>query len=119
MYRLAFAAAASAICLAAPAFADGFQRVSDGRDFVSLVKDKELRRFGIRLQVSDGGQITGKAFGQDVTGAWRWEDGFFCRDLYVGGDELGANCQLVQVRGDTMRFTSDKGAGIYADLKLD
>ena len=99
--------------------AEGFVRLTEENGFRDVVEGRDLKRFGIRLQVLDDGQITGRAFGQKVTGAWRWEGGYFCRDLFVGGDELGANCQQVEIRGNTMRFTSDRGEGIYADLRLD
>ena len=98
--------------------AQAFERVQKKDGFVSLVKDRALTRFGIRLQVSENGKISGRAFGQKVTGDWTWKGGYFCRDLFVGGDELGANCQMVQVRGDTLRFTSDRGTGQFADLRL-
>ena len=104
--------------LVAPAQAETFQRVDDKDGFLSLVQNKQLKRFGIRLEVTDDGQIKGRAFGRKVTGAWKWNSGYFCRDLAVGGDPLEYNCQLVQVKGRTMRFTSDRGAGIYADLRL-
>lgn len=105
--------------LAVPAFAEGFQRI-DGRDgFLSVVKDRDLTRLGIRVKVTDRGQIVGRAFGQKVTGAWSWQNGYFCRDLYWAGSELDlGNCQLVEVNGNTVRFTSDKGTGDYADLRL-
>lgn len=108
-----------AALLAGPAFAEGFQRVEDKNGFLSLLKDRELKRLGIRLKVLQDGRIAGRAFGQQVTGQWDWRNGYFCRDLAVGGDPLEYNCQLVQVKGRTMRFTSDQGAGIYADLRLD
>ena len=100
------------------AFAESFERVEKRDGFMSLVKDRALTRLGIKLNVSPDGKISGRAFGQKVTGDWKWQGGYFCRDLYVGGDELGANCQLVQVNGNTVRFTSDRGQGIYADLRL-
>ncbi|WP_413719195.1 dihydrodipicolinate reductase [Silicimonas sp. MF1-12-2] len=118
MRTLAFGTVICAL-LASPVLAEGFQRIEDERGFLSLVEDKELKRLGIRLKVTDDGRIMGKAFGRPVTGAWRWDSGYFCRDLEVGGDPLEFNCQLVQVSGRTMRFTSDRGEGIYADLKLD
>lgn len=105
--------------LGMPAAAEGFQRVEDKGGFLSLVQNKELRRLGIRLKVTNDGRILGRAFGRQVTGEWRWDGGYFCRDLAVDGDPLEFNCQMVQVSGETMRFTSDKGQGIYADLTLD
>ena len=109
-----------ALALAVPgaALAEGFSRVDQKDSFLSLVTDRSLTRLGIKLKVTPDGAIEGRAFGRKVTGDWAWKSGYFCRDLYVGGDDLGANCQMVEVRGNTMRFTSDKGRGIYADLRL-
>ena len=108
-----------ALALASPAFAEGFQRI-EGRDsFVSVVKDRDLTRLGIQVKVTDRGQIVGRAFGRKGTGDWSWQNGYFCRDLYWGGSELDlGNCQTVEVNGNTLRFTSDKGTGESADLRL-
>lgn len=104
--------------MAGPAMAE-FKRVTDRDNFVSLVKDRNLTRFGIRLNVSNQGKISGRAFGRKVSGDWSWSSGFFCRDLYLNGNILdGDNCQIVEVRGNTLRFTSDKGRGDSADLRL-
>jgi hypothetical protein len=111
-------AAISAVLLSGQVEADGFRTITDKDSFVSLVEGRQLTRLGIRLDVSPAGQITGKAFGRDVTGAWDWNGGFFCRDLYYGSQYLGPNCQLVQVNGSTMRFIADRGAGQSADLNL-
>lgn len=102
-----------------PAAAEDFRVVDSADRFVSLVNGRELRRLGIRLNVTPEGQIIGRAFGSTVTGEWTWQGGYFCRDLFWGGDDLGYNCQLVQERGDTLRFTSDQGSGMYADLTLE
>lgn len=108
-----------AMTIAAPALAEGFQAVQDKRTFVSLVNGKSLKRTGISLSVSPDGKISGRALGRPVSGAWQWQGGFFCRDLYWGKRDLGPNCQRVEVQGSTLRFTSDRGQGIYADLTLD
>ncbi|MBL4916956.1 dihydrodipicolinate reductase [Szabonella alba] len=121
MTRLFGAAILSFLCaLSVPvsAFADGFSDVRGKQEFLGLVNGKALTRLGISLNVTPNGQIEGRAFGQPVTGAWRWSDGLFCRDLYFGSRDLGANCQLVQRNGDTLRFISDAGRGQFADLRL-
>lgn len=102
-----------------PSLASAFERVTSRDDFVSLVAERDLTRFGIRLAVSPEGGIAGRAFGKDVRGQWRWADGYFCRDLWFGSQDLGPNCQTVEVRGATMRFTADRGTGQSADLRLD
>ncbi|MEL7258503.1 MAG: dihydrodipicolinate reductase [Pseudomonadota bacterium] len=103
---------------ASPAIADGFDKIDDRDTFVEVIKDKKLKRFGIDLTVSPGGEIAGRAFGRSVTGAWQWKSGYFCRDLYWGKRDLGPNCQAVKIQGETIRFISDQGTGQYADLVL-
>lgn len=103
--------------VASPALAD-FAKVSDRNAFLRLVQGKELTRPLVRLRVSGDGQITGKGAGWDVSGKWVWQNGFFCRDLRWGDDELGYNCQEVAANGDRIRFTSDKGKGQSADFRL-
>lgn len=93
-------------------------RVETRSDFVQLVEGRLLTYPGIRLNVTPAGEIIGRAWGRTVTGEWRWEAGYFCRDLAWGNRELGANCQEVTLRGETIRFQSDRGTGDFADLKL-
>lgn len=117
--RFALAAGVAAALASADVAASEQLTVVSSRDtFVSLIEGRELQRFGITLTVTTDGQIIGRAFGYDVTGAWEWENGYFCRDLFWGGDDLGFNCQQVAVSGDTLRFTSDRGTGRFADLNL-
>ena len=111
------------ICLALPipAAADGFVSVRDPSAFVALTEGRILRlpAFGIRLQVTPDGRITGEALGAKVTGIWHWRDGFFCRDMAWRGRPIPFNCQLVEANGDQLRFTSDKGVGASAKFRLE
>lgn len=97
---------------------DGFEIVTDKEHFLRLITGKALTRLGIRLSVDPRGDITGRAFGRSVSGNWDWNRGYFCRDLNYGAEPLEFNCQMVKVRGNTLRFISDRGQGIYADLRL-
>ena len=99
--------------------AEEFRVVDSDTRFVALIEGRELRRLGIRLTVTPTGEIQGRAFGGPVTGQWGWENGYFCRDLFWNDTDLGYNCQLVQENGPTRRFTSDQGAGMFADLTLE
>lgn len=107
-----------AFLIAAPAAAEGFVQIRNKDAFVNLLQGRELTRFGINLTVTPDGKIDGRAFGRNVSGAWRWNSGYFCRDLYWGSRNLGPNCQAVKVQGRTMRFISDQGTGEFADLRL-
>ncbi|TCP39740.1 dihydrodipicolinate reductase [Rhodovulum marinum] len=120
MYRIpVLAAAVISTLAAAPAAAEGFRTVESRSVFLSLVDGKKLKRLGINLAVTPGGEIRGQAFGKRVSGAWRWDGRYFCRDLYFGNEDLGPNCQLVQVKGSTVRFIADRGAGRSADLRME
>lgn len=116
------AAVATAAALALPAPVAAFEQVTRAADFTSLVETRQLSRFGIRLQVlptsSDAGRIRGRAFGYDVTGEWRWQDGYFCRAMDWGGTEIEHNCQAVLRDGNALRFVSDRGRGEHADFRL-
>jgi hypothetical protein len=116
--RIAGLALIAAALLPDPATAQQFEPVREQAAFVEVVTGRQLTRFGIQLQVTPAGEIRGRAFGRPVTGAWLWRDGYFCRDLFWGERDLGPNCQEVRIDGDTVRFISDRGDGIYADLRL-
>lgn len=106
------------LMLAGPAAAEGFSQVTERNTFVALVDGRQLTRFGIKLDVTRDGRIQGRAFGRNVKGAWDWRSGYFCRNLFWGSYEIGANCQAVKVQGRTLRFISDRGTGQSADLQL-
>lgn len=113
---------ALALCLLPmPALADGFLPIHDKAQFLALVSGNDLRlpMFDITLRILPDGQITGQAMGTPVSGNWRWQDGYFCRDMQWGKRPIDPNCQLVEVKGtDVMRFTVDRGAGDSAQFRL-
>ena len=100
------------------ATAEDFQLVTEESEFRALISGKDLKRFAISLSVQPDGQITGKGYERKVTGDWRWESGYFCRDLFWGKTDLGFNCQKVLRNGETLRFIENRGTGRYADLRL-
>ncbi len=115
--RIAALAALVTTASAAAAMAE-YAKVSDREQFLQLVQGKTLSRTLVSLQVTPEGGISGTGAVWDVTGHWSWQDGYFCRDLNWGGDDLGYNCQEVTANGNSIRFTSDRGAGQSADFRL-
>ena len=118
-----FTAAALAALLALPtaAAATPFTPVTDESQFRQLVQDRDLKYglFGVTLRVLQNGAISGNAVGSEVSGSWVWRDGYFCRSLNWGGDDLGYNCQLVEVSPQAqLRFTVDQGRGESATFRL-
>ncbi len=115
--RIAAIAAIVTTVSAGSALAE-FAKVTDRAQFVDLVEGKTLSRTLVSLTVTPEGGISGRGAIWDVTGQWSWQDGYFCRDLYWGGDDLGYNCQEVTASGNAIRFTSDRGSGQSADFRL-
>jgi hypothetical protein len=111
----------SGVMLAGPSAANEFEPVRDKSRFLSLVEGRELRLnlFRIRIELKPDGQIQGSALGWDLNGKWKWQDGYFCRDMDWSGYAIPFNCQLVEARGaDEIRFTVDQGKGDSASFKL-
>lgn len=95
-----------------------FAPIKTKSEFLDKVTGKNLTMVGIKVQVSPDGRIGGRAMGWDVDGDWKWSGGYFCRNLSWGGDDIGYNCQEVSVKGNKVRFQSDKGTGQAADLRI-
>lgn len=108
---------AAILGLASPAMAD-FAKVQSASEFENLVAGKTLTRPFVQLQVGTNGAISGKGAAWPVTGEWTWKDGYFCRSLEWGGDDLGYNCQEVKASSTKIRFTSDQGKGDSAEFSL-
>ena len=92
--------------------------VTTSDEFIERVTDKTLTRPFITLTVSSDGKIHGKGALSKITGAWLWEDGYFCRNLRWGRRDLKYNCQRVTSDGNKLTFTSDRGAGDSASFTL-
>ena len=93
-------------------------KIETFEQFLTYVEGKRLKRPLIDLEVTPDGQIRGRGARWEVEGTWNWQNGYFCRDLYWGGDPLGYNCQEVRASGNRIRFTSDRGAGDTAVFRL-
>ena len=107
-------------CWATAAAADQFQPLTEPDDFLNALGGRDLthRLYNLKISVDPAGTINGSAMGWDITGEWAWKDGYFCRVMDWGGSEIPYNCQLVELDGDTMRFTSDQGQGDSAAFRL-
>lgn len=110
----------AALLLSATTAAAEYRPVTDQSEFLALLAERNLtnRLYNLTIDVDPSGQINGNAMGWDITGSWAWQNGFFCREMAWGGDQIPYNCQLVEVSGDQMRFTVDQGAGDSASFRL-
>ena len=96
-----------------------------------ITTEQELREkvVGRRISNKDGyviihedGTVTG-AFGKGgehkLTGTWAWEGQHYCRTLKVGATDYGLDCQVLEVSGDTLASTTEKGKGERSVWKLE
>lgn len=115
-----FRIAACLALMATTAAAESFDQVKDKARFLDLLEGRALHMgaFRIALEVLPDGEIKGEALGWPVSGRWVWQEGYFCRELDWSGKPIPWNCQLVEARGDSMRFTVDQGAGRSALFRL-
>lgn len=107
-----------ALLAGVPAYA--MQEISSRETFLNAIDGRELviRLYGLSIEVTPDGRIAGRAVGRDITGDWTWQEGYFCREIMWGSMEIPYNCQLVEADSQKMRFTTDRGAGEYADFRL-
>lgn len=119
MIRAAFASAI-ALCLAPLSAQADFVVVQDKQEFLGLLAGKDLRDplLGITISVLPDGTIEGSAVRWGLTGTWDWQNGAFCREMDWSGMAIEYNCQLVEIDGNRMRFTVDRGAGDSATFTL-
>lgn len=117
MNNFAYAILALGLVLPAAASADEMRVTSEGA-FVQLVEGRTLSTLGVKLNVSPEGRISGRAWGRDVSGSWRWQDSYFCREMTFGDKPVEPDCQVVEHDGDALRFIAERGTGQQANLRL-
>lgn len=117
MRHMKIGLAAVLLTIAVPAAAE-LSKVQSASEFTGLVTGKTLTRPFVQLTVSPAGAISGVGGAWPITGNWTWENGYFCRSLEWGGDDLGYDCQEVTATAGKITFTSDQGNGDSAEFRL-
>ena len=80
-------------------------------EFRSAIVGKTIGFNGNTLVINPDNTVSGPWDGQGITGTWYWEDQFWCRDISIGGNDLGVDCQTWTFDGSTARVTRDRGNG--------
>ena len=117
MQRILPVLAALTFGFATPALAE-LSKVESVTQFQQLIGGKTLTRPLVRMTVGTNGAIAGTGGAWPISGSWTWKNGYFCRSLEWGGDDLGYNCMEVKASGGKIRFTADQGRGDSADFSL-
>ncbi|MCT4558604.1 MAG: hypothetical protein N4A61_11175 [Pelagimonas sp.] len=107
------------VAFVGPAHADIYKRIDTAADFNTHIVDKKLvfehGTARIRADGSTGGRLKkqGKFYGN-----WIWQSGYYCRNLVIAGEQTGTDCQLVEVSGNTARFTRNRGGGYTTHIDI-
>ena len=91
--------------------ADENTRIETEQEFREIAIGKKLVYNKGALTVHDDGTMTGTHGGKKVTGTWSWEDEYYCRSVKVGKKDIGHDCQVVELSGNSLIFIRKKGTG--------
>jgi len=107
------AMAITATMIAGPALADDFKRIRKEADFRSLVVGKTISAGSGYLTLHADGRLTGAGSQGALIGNWKWSRKFFCRNLNIGGKNIGSDCQVVKMAkdGKSVMFIRQMGKG--------
>lgn len=95
-----------------------WQRVRTVGMFCEQITGKHLTGEGLDFVIYPDGRIAGTADGKKFYGSWVWRDGFFCRKAELEGEDLGVDCEVIEISKDRMRYTRDKGVGVSAVVEI-
>ena len=87
-------------------------RIQTKAQFMKYIVGKKVVGGGGETIFKADGTFSGQRGGRTYTGKWVMEGGYYCRrDLVFDGDPRKDACLTVDVLGDQVTFTRDKGHG--------
>ena len=106
---LAFLALAAWHSVQQVSAADSSVRITSEQEFRDQIAGKKLVNKNGYAIVHEDGTLSGEFKNKRLTGTWSWEDQYYCRTVKLGEKDLGHDCQVIEVSGDTMTFKGKKG----------
>ncbi len=107
-----FTAIVAFILLASPAVAQSWTRITTEQGYRDTVVGRPItvEGQGVVTWMADG-TGRGEWGGHNLVGAWTWSNGYQCRNVRVGTHETGTDCHRVEVNGNQIRVTTERGNG--------
>lgn len=106
------AAIALAGCMTAEAPTSGeFRQITTAAEFTEMLAGRDML-FGEDVIRFSGNRFAAFRNGElRTTATWSFENGQYCRaGQFVDGRPLARDCQVVEIRGDEIRFTRGDGS---------
>lgn len=88
-----------------------WKRLTTRDDFLDNFAEVTLVADALRFVIHEDGTIVGEVGGRPLTGRWYWENGYFCRTAVLDGETLELDCEIIEYRGDQMRYIRERGNG--------
>ena len=88
-----------------------YEEVTDEQTFRAAVVERQLSwpgGFNVRFRAD--GVISGSFPAGELTGAWQWVDGHFCRSLKVGHRRIPRECLTIEIGDGRVRFRRENGS---------
>lgn len=101
----------SASLLAAPVLAGDFKRITTEAEYMQKIVGKKLVTGKDFVKIEKNGKMKGKFGGAKLVGAWKWQQGYWCRTIRLGGKDRGSDCQVVMVSDTQMYSIRKQGKG--------
>ncbi len=102
---------ALAVVTASPALAEGFSRITTKAEYIENVVGKNGCNDSGCAKALKNGKMKGKFGALKFRGTWEWRDQYLCRSGKLGDKDLGTDCQVIEISGNKLRITRNKGEG--------
>lgn len=97
--------------MALPASAE-WQQIFDQNTFDAQVVDTSFQdSAGNWFRFNSDGSLSGGSGGKDLTGTWRFDNGFACFDRKLGKERLPSDCIVVLINGEQLVTVRNQGKG--------
>ncbi|MFD1508444.1 hypothetical protein [Lacimonas salitolerans] len=116
--RISLVSACLLALFATPALAE-FKHIRTEAQLQPLIGKKMYDSSGNWFRWNaDGSMSAQMTSGAPFAGAWKWSNGFVCRNARIGDNELGTDCQKIEFDGKNMRYTRNRGRGEASVMAL-
>jgi hypothetical protein len=95
-----------------------YGRITTEADFRATAAGKSITNGNTSIAINRNGTITGSTNGAPIKGIWKWQEGYWCRQITEPAVSE-VDCQLWEVRGRELTITRARGTGERISFLID